>query len=461
MKYKTNLLVATLTVACAGSALAEVSADEAKKLGTTLTVWGAEVAGNKEGTIPAYDAANAQPKPPSNWDPKNPGPRKDPWGEKPLFTITAQNAARYADKLDAMVELFKKYPNFRMDVYPTHRTYSVPKFVADLTIKNATSCKAAEGGLVLEGCYGGLPFPMPTNGSQLMWNHLLSYENVNLGSANRSFTVPITGSPVFTGENHSVSYLPFYDPAVPGPRPSDLVYWKYHNWDVAPARIVGQHLVLMDSLKQIAGGRRAWQYIPGQRRVKLAPDLAYDTPSPYSGGSQNMDDAKGFLGAIDHFNWTLKGKKEKFIIANNFLLTDPGVCPESKVFQPHFPNPDCIRWELHRVWVVQGDLKPEFRHVYHRRVHYWDEDGYGGGSGEMYDAGGSLYRINNTHQFPFYRGETEGTVSGLNYVMDLRTGIYSAQGMGVCDICGWWPMKAAEVDKNFFSPEAMAGQGIR
>ena len=96
MKRKTTrVLVAALVAAFAGSAFAAVSADEAKKLGTTLTEWGAEKAGNKEGTIPAYNAATAQPARPASYDfKKDPGRRTDPYNEKPLFTITAQNAAQ-------------------------------------------------------------------------------------------------------------------------------------------------------------------------------------------------------------------------------------------------------------------------------------------------------------------------------------------------------------------------------
>ncbi len=462
MKRNTRALIVALSAAFNTTAFAAVSADEAKKLGgPQLTEWGAERAGNKEGSIPAYNAATAQPPRPAGYDVnKDPGRRIDPYNEKPLFTITAQNASQYADKLDGLIELFKKYPDFKMNVYPTHRSANYPKFVLENTLKNATACKSTNGDLVLEGCYGGFPFPIPTNGSQLMWNHLLTFEAVYMRSKTRSWTVPPTGNPVFAGENWGRSYVPYYDPEVPGPRPSNLIYWKYRSVDQQPARIVGQQLILWDPLDAINVGRRAWQYIPGQRRVKLAPDLAYDTPSPYSGGSQNMDDAKNFLGAIDHFDWKLLGKKEKFIVYNNFNLTDPATCPESKLTQPKFPSPDCFRWELHRVWGVEGTVKPQFRHVYKKRVHWYDEDSYGPGLAEMYDASGALYRVNISHMFPWYREDGEGSgMSGTNMVLDLRTGIYSMSGMGVAKETGWWPAKS--IPKLEFNPEAMTGEGIR
>jgi hypothetical protein len=459
-KANAALVIATVATLFSISAFSAVSAEEAKKLGgPVLTEFGAERAGNKEGTIPAYDAATAQPKAPPSWNPQKPFQRQDPWGEKPLFTITAQNADQYADKLDGIMQLFKIYPNYKMNIYPSHRTASYPKYVLDNSVKNGTSCKSLEGDLVLEGCYGGVPFPIPTNGSQIMWNHLLTFEAEYQNASTRSWIVSPNGNSTLVGHNLGKAWLQYYDPKKPGPRPSNLIYWLYRSVDIAPARTVGQQLILLDPLDAIKVGRRAYQYIPGQRRVKLAPDLAYDTPSPYSGGSQNMDDAKGFLGAIDHFDWKLIGKKEKFIPYNNLFWTDNKRCPESVVNTPRFPNPECMRWELHRVWVVQGTVKAGVRHAYAKRIHYFDEDTYGAGTAEMYDASGALYRLNFVHHWPWYKEEAEGQNDGENYVMDLRTGIYSLSGIGNCDECGYSPYKYW--DPINFTPEIMAGEGIR
>lgn len=51
--------------------------------------------------------------------------------------------------------MLKKYPSFRIDVYPTHRTAKYPKYVADNTLKNASSCQLAPNLLQLAGtCFG-------------------------------------------------------------------------------------------------------------------------------------------------------------------------------------------------------------------------------------------------------------------------------------------------------------------
>ena len=466
MKFKSKILVATLSTAFVGSAFAAVSADEAKQLGTTLTPWGAEKAGNKEGTIPAYTGEGT--KKPASYNPKEPGQKPDPFNEKPLFSITAQNYTKYADKLQGSAEMFKRFPNFRMDIYPTHRSWIYPKYVNDNSLKNVTACKAIKNGLALEGCYGGFPFPIPKTGNEAMWNHLTQYESLSFEGLVSNYVTPISGAPVRQVLTFLTQTYPYYDPARTGPLPTNMVFWQVRTSDIAPARQAGGSVVLLDPLDWTTGGRRAYQYIPGQRRVKLAPDLAYDTPSPYSGGGQTMDDQKGFLGSMDRYDFKLIGKKEKYIPYNNYAQFHHATCDPQKAYgTPGYANPDCVRWELHRVWHVHATLKPEFRHVYKERDFFWDEDAPGGGVAENYDASGKLYRIINNMSMPFY--EAPGGVGGIAgsafLTVDLITGV--AGTGGTCtdaersgtSSCGVSP--APMRPPEWYSPEAMAAQGVR
>ena len=198
----------------------------------------------------------------------------------------------------------------------------------------------------------------------------------------------------------------------------------------------------------------------GDMRVKLAPDLSYDTPIPTTGGIQTMDDGKGFLGNLDRFDWKLMGKKEKYIQYNAFNLQNYKVCPDEKQTTPHnFINPDCTRWELHRVWVVEGKLKPQFRHVYHRRILYWDEDTYMAGMTENYDASGGLFRIGFLESFPYWQSEGGGFYAEGAAFIDLNTGAWSYSGTSGFKGGGMQVIKPA--DDFFYSAEALAGEGIR
>mgnify|MGYP000908958050 FL=1 len=93
------LTLAMMALGASGAALAVATPEEIKQLGTTLTPWGAIKAGNADGSIPAYTGGI---EPPASYDAKKPQFRPDPFAaEKPLFSITAANMAKYEDKLSA------------------------------------------------------------------------------------------------------------------------------------------------------------------------------------------------------------------------------------------------------------------------------------------------------------------------------------------------------------------------
>lgn len=445
--------------AFSASAFAAVSAEEAKQLGgPVLTEWGAEKAGNKDGSIPPYTGKGLKVVSPNPIN--DPGQTKDPYNEKPLFSITAQNYTKYLDKIDAQAELFKKYPNYRMDVYPSHRDFVYPKAVLENSVKNAIACKGVKDDLKLEGCYAGFPFPIPKSGRQAMWNKLLNYQAQAWSSPTNSIVVNPTGGAITQTYSQAQQEAPIYfTENINKVLPSNAVYWRIIQHNLGPARKVGEKLLFLDSMDMVDHGRRVWQYIPGQRRVKLAPDLAYDTPSPNSSGASTMDDAKGFLGAMDRFDFKLVGKKEKYILYNTFMANDYTVCPDEKVHgNKYFPNPDCLRWELHRVWVIEATLKPGFRHIYSKRKFYLDEDSPGSNSLEDYDGAGKLYRVGFQQSYPFSVEHGGGDFDNT-YLMDLQTGIWASQGATGFKGAGWvvgkpWP------DVKF-SPEAIAGEGIR
>lgn len=452
---KKQVMVLAVAAVFAGGAQAAVSADEAKQLGgATLTPFGAEKGANKDGTIPEYKAEIIK----GTVDKASPGNYTvDPWNDKPLYSINAQNAANYAGKLDGMTEIFKKYPSYRMDIYPTRRTAQFPKFVLDNTIKNATSCKTVNGEMLIEGCYAGMPFPIPKTGAEVMWNHLLAYESHAQTNDFQSWLVASNGSATLVNTTKTVQLWPWYDPDRKSTNTAKDNYWLVRVDITAPARRVGEKIVFIDALDQVNLGRRAYQYVPGQRRVKLAPDIRYDTPSPFGGGAKTMDDSKTFLGAIDRYDWKLVGKKEKYLVYNAFATSDYKKCPPEVFNTKNFPNPNCMRWELHRTWVVEASLKPGFRHIYKKRKFYFDEDGYAAGTGENYDASGALYRTSDTVFFPLLN-VAENTAS-QSIVLDMQTGAWVVEGFFGGQGLGSVPIKAPDV--GFFSPEALAGEGVR
>ncbi|MCX7178245.1 MAG: DUF1329 domain-containing protein, partial [Proteobacteria bacterium] len=157
-----------LAVPCALSAA--VSEDEAKALGTTLTPTGAEMAGNADGSIPAWSGKWLGAPPHIQYDGvRNADPYPD---EKPLYTITPQNLAAYSAKLgEGQKALFALYPKtYKLVVYPTHRDFRNEELSYQNVRLNATNAKLSNDGMTLSGAYGGPAFPIPKNGDEVLYN---------------------------------------------------------------------------------------------------------------------------------------------------------------------------------------------------------------------------------------------------------------------------------------------------
>ncbi|MCV2219134.1 DUF1329 domain-containing protein [Thauera sp. Sel9] len=452
MTFPKTLIALGVAAALAGPVKAEVTPEEAAQIGTTLTWIGAEQAGNADGSIPPYTGGLTTP--PAGYDPKQPGLRPDPFAdEKPLFSVDAGNMAQYEDKLtEGTKALMKKFPSFRIDVYPTHRTAAVPQYVRDNTAKNALECKTTHGGEGVDGCFGGIPFPIPKDGYQAMWNHLLRFGGFSYYVTQRSYYVDSAGSKVMTGQNEIYQEYPYYDPN----KTSADKYWMLAYTATAPARLVGEQTLMIDPLNWAKDNRRAWQYLPGQRRVKLAPEIAYDTPNSQSAGANTYDDTAVFSGKMDRFDFKLVGKKEVFIPYNLYKFSDPKQCPDEVLVTPNHLNPDCVRWELHRVWVIEATLKPGKRHVYSKRVFYWDEDSYSAGASDQYDASGKLYRIGFAYMTPRY--EVPAPTADVYGHYDLANGIYVINSIGA-ETGGYYDVPPNP--SRWWTPEAMAGRGVR
>ncbi len=266
MNLQLKLLAALLAGTTQLAAQAAVSADEAKALGTTLTAIGAEKAGNKDGTIPAYTGGLTTP--PAGYKAGD-GIRPNPFaGEKPRLTIDAKNmAANAANLTEGTKALLQKYPTYRVDVYPTHRTVAFPRFVTDNTAKAAVQAKTLNDGRSIEGAHAGFPFPIPKTGYEAMWNHLVRFNGQAYEAKYRNLSVDASGRTTLATEGLSVQEYPYWDTS----KPASDIYWRIKLTYTGPARRAGEALMLVDPLDIGAKDRRAWVYLPGQRRVKVAP----------------------------------------------------------------------------------------------------------------------------------------------------------------------------------------------
>lgn len=393
--HKTAAIYIALTAILVGTngAQAAVTAEQAEALKGTLTPLGGERAGNADGSIPEW-----KPNLTVNASSEMVGdiPATVFAGEKPVLQITAANMAEHAERLsEGTLALLNKFPSFRVDVYPTHRTGMALQKVYDNTLRNATECKTTEGGFSLSGCYGGIPFPMPQNGTEAIWNHLLRVENPGM-EVDRFKNVILTadGSRVIATENEMAMQYPYYYADGSADTWSGE-YFLMRFATIAPPFKAGESLVFRDSI-DVSQSRQAWQYLVGQRRVRRAPTVAYDTPDFVASGANYFDEVMGLMGHIDRFDWKLVGKREMYVPYNDNEIVTASV---DEAYGEHHLNPDKMRWELHRVWEVEATVASGKRHAVPKRTYYLDEDSWVILLMDGYDSEGKLWRTTQTTPF--------------------------------------------------------------
>lgn len=448
-KIFVQAVVASLALAGVGAAWCAVTAEEAAKLKAELTPLGGEKAGNKDGSIPPWDGGFS--KVPTGY--KSGQPRPDPFAsDKPLYSITAKNAAQYADKLsDGQQALLKKYPSYRIDVYPTRRTAAAPQYVYDNTFKNATRAKSLTDGNSIEGAYGGIPFPIPKTGAEVMWNHQLRYQGESVLYPAGSYVVS-GGKPVLAGAIRNEMSFPYYfkDGTLESFKGE---YWNLYQTTTAPSYKAGETILVRDPVDYVSKGRQAWQYLVGQRRVRKAPNIAYDTPNSVTSGVDFFDEVSLFIGGLDRYDWKLVGKKELIVPYN---MNAFNLRKADEVLSPHHLNPDHVRWELHRVWVVEASLAPGKRHVIPKKKYYIDEDSWNALQYDGWDAQGQLWHTGMA--LPFNAFEYPAQMLYPFSIYDLLKGSYQAT------ILNEQSVQYGQVERwpeSNFTPESMAAKGVR
>ena len=452
MKRTTMLVSAFVFGALSTSALAQVPDAQVNRLGADLTPIGAEKAG--EGDIPAW--TGGLPTVPSNVSYKPGDHLADPFASDAIkYTITAGNAAQYDAVLsDGYKALMKAYPDYKMNVYQTRRTCAYPDRVYSATKNNAKVGVLNGGGSGVGGAIMGFPFPVVNNANEIMWNHTLRYRSFK---AKRQFAA----APVTRGGDYTLTIvqdeaiLNWSDPSKKSAEDLNNISLYYIANTIAPAREAGNVILVLEALNAtLNGGRQAWQYSPGTRRVRRAPNISYDNPGTNSDGLSTSDAFDGFNGALDRYDWQVIDKKPTIIAANDYKAES---VKYADFIKPMHLNQDDIRYEVHRTWNFEARLKADTRHVYARRLYHNDEDAWQIASAELYDGRGQLWRVQELQQLQRYNVPLCG--SGTEVVYDLQAGRYLALAMQNEEP----PVNyfADELDPSRYTPNSIRQLGVR
>ena len=439
------LLLAT----CALQAQAKVDSTQAARLGQDLTPLGGERAGNAAGTIPAWDGGLAQP--PANYQPSMHHP--DPYSaDAPLYQINSQNLAQYQAQLPAGLKaLLEKNPDYFLRVFPTRRSAAAPQRIYDATRFNAQTAELISGGNGVAGAAAGIPFPLPTTGQEVIWNHIMRYRGDQISFVTNQAAVLSNGAYNLLKLERDIYFLYGREGVSPQDLDNTLFYYKYKV--VAPAKLAGSALVVQETLDQVLAIRKAWRFNRGERRVRRLPMLAYDTLQPDTNGMATADVVDSYNGAPDRYEWTLVGKQEMLVPYNSYAVHQKGI-PYDNILRSNTVNPELLRYELHRVWVVEAELRKGFSHPYAKRRFYIDEDSWQILAADLYDKSGELSGVQESHPISYYDVPMFG--STLETIYDFKGKRYFVDGLDNNE-----PMYNfnAKLGPRDFTPQALRREG--
>ena len=425
MKRRSFGLLATTSLLALTSrhAFAQTGPDPSL-LKTILTPVGAERAGNADGSIPPWTGGYTTI--PDGWTPGSFMP--DPFiDDEPVVVINSSNLDQYSTRLTDGLMTQIKTSGMTVKVYPTHRSAAQPQANYENIASNiATATLDPNGGrLGFSNAFGGIPFPIPDAsdplmaGAQIMWNHVCRWQGWGSKATVWSYVVSGANAPVLASMYKVTQFYPFYSKGGSYSVRNDRIVAVYLADDLAPPNINGEEIIAQYWLNPAQQPTDVWELLQGQGRVRRAPELSFDTPSFSADGIANFDEYYGFIGSLEKYDWKLIGKKEIYIPYHNNTLV--GATAE-EIHTPNFLNPELIRYELHRVWVVEATLHPGERNVLARRRYYLDEDTWTIAYHDAWDANNNLVRVDVS--FNFIRPDLPGTIYVGQVINNLQAQAY-------------------------------------
>lgn len=386
-------------------------------LASTLTPVGAEQSANADGSIPAWTGGLKTP--PPNFDPEK--GFADPFPtDKPLFLINQSNLDQHKSFLsDGQQALIKRYSNYSIPVYTSRRTAVFGDEMLQAVQQEKGKVKLTASGKGLLGVTDTMvPFVQPENGLQVVWNTILRRPAQSLSSGTASFVAGQGVTPIPFSSKQTIAWAPAIGKAG-GTKLFSLI-----GESTRPAAQAGEALLVEDTLNFDEDARNAWIVNSGQRRVIRAPELVHSAPAGNSDALRTVDDIYGFNGSPERYDWKLLGKREMYIPYNDYRMTDKNM-KYIDMLDGSFIRSDLTRFEKHRVWVVEGTLKPGMEHIYSKRIMYVDEDSWYIALMDQYDTKGELWRVKALYLMQAYNAPGMYTAGEMQHDLNARKTIFS------------------------------------
>jgi hypothetical protein len=405
-----------------------------------LTPMGAIRAGTANRFIPAWEGGLAAPV--KGWEPDRPHP--DPFFEDShWFVVERAEIDRYKVRLSwGLRELLRRSERFEVPVYPGHRSAAAPLAVYNAAIENRRTAKLSENELVVTGARVAVPFPEPKSGAEAMWNHLLRWRGGTMVRLERMVL------PDKYGKLNIRLFREDLESAY-GLGEAGLTTTRYRRSGLSPDTVKDEQLLLIDSLDPLRNPRVAWFRAAGAPRAQRAGEFVAGAPDPATDGVRTADMLDMFSGPLDRFDFRLVGRRAMYAPYNAYRLIQENVEPEDFLWAEH-PNPSFLRYELHRLWLVEAKLKRGLRHPYPERLYYLDEDSWQIVMADHFDKEYRLARYAEAHGAAFSHVPVFAPAMEITY--DFIDNRYVVNGR---DNRARPPIYGKPFDPTYFTREAL------
>jgi hypothetical protein len=394
--------------------------------GPVFTPLGAERSGNATGSIPAWDGGIITP--PDTYEPGR--HETDPFPDDTvIYTVTADNLDQHSGHLsEGQKALLQAYPDsWRMNVYRTRRTASYPDWVYEAVRENARLAElSTEGKGGVRNARVSSPFPIPETGVEVIWNHNLRWRGIRVKRTNGKAAVTRKGRYSVVLAELDIGFPYGVREPTPFTRKYPNLMIGYRSRTIEPSFLAGDGGLIIEPIDQTESARKSWLYNRALKRVVRTPTFGYGMPGADTDGLRTVDEFELFNGSPYMYEWRLLGKRELLIPYNSYRIHSSDLKYDDVLHRDHV-NPELVRFELHRVWVVEGRLKDGMRHVYSRRVFYVDEDSWQISVSDSYDLEGGLWRTAMAHGLNYYTVPVH--LSTLEVFHDLEEQRYYVDGL--------------------------------
>jgi hypothetical protein len=380
--------------------------------------------------------------------------------QQPLFTVTSTNVDQYSAMLSPGQKLLIQRYGYQIPVYPSARTACAPQYVYDNTVKNVGRTQAAPEGISrgIVGCINGPAFPILSNdpslaGIQGVWNHLTRYQGHYFNYIFPEFVVG-NGQRSLTDGSNYWRRTQYYNPDF---TPEDLTGYFNETYleFVGPPNAIGGKFFVGNTLRPTVEPDVAFEYLVGEGRIREAPQAQYDIPATQFGDAINYDQVELFSGAPDRYDWKVTGKKEMIVPYNQYDMYHTSTIEELLGLQ--YINH--VRYEVHRVWVVEGTLKPGVRMTNPFRRLYLDEDTWAALMSDLYDDQNNYQSYGEN--YVTVQPELPGTITAGDAWYNFQKSEYSGAFIffNISGVLRSPPIDFSPIDASKFNPQAMANSG--